>query len=159
MVITLVGCVIHPTMFIIKLKESLHQHFEMKDMCLLHYFIGFKILRKPDGIYLCQEKYALEILSRTGLVNNKVASTSLAPKFSLTANDGSLLHDPTRYCKLVDTSKVQCSMVNISPPLPSLDFVPSLMLTRMGILLLVVLLPVIVSFLVALRYFGTKKNL
>ena len=47
-----------------KLKESLKNEFEMKDLGLLHYFLGLQIWHMADGIFLSQPKYASNLLTR-----------------------------------------------------------------------------------------------
>ena len=44
------------------LKVSLDQHFKLKDLGGLKYFLGLEIDRSAKGISLCQRKYVLEIL-------------------------------------------------------------------------------------------------
>lgn len=41
---------------IIKCKEELASEFEMKDLGLLHYFLGLEVWQKSDGIILSQGK-------------------------------------------------------------------------------------------------------
>lgn len=43
-------------------KEKMMSKFEMTDLGLMHYFSGMKIIQDPYGIFLCQEKYAKELL-------------------------------------------------------------------------------------------------
>ena len=54
-----------------ELKVFLSQQFEMKDHGHLSYFLGLKITHSTDRIYITQAKYASELLSRTGLTDNK----------------------------------------------------------------------------------------
>jgi hypothetical protein len=42
-----------------ELKQFLSQHFEMKDLGPLSYFLGLEISSSSDGYYLTQAKYTL----------------------------------------------------------------------------------------------------
>ena len=50
-----------------ELKTSLNQHFKLKDLGGLKYFLGLQIARSNKGITLCQRKYALEVLKDAGM--------------------------------------------------------------------------------------------
>ena len=43
-------------------KRKLVAEFEMKDLGMMHYFLGMEVWQSADGIFLGQEKYAIEIL-------------------------------------------------------------------------------------------------
>ena len=46
----------------------------MKDLGVLKYFLGIKVAWNPDGIYLCQLKYILDIVAESGnLVSEHVS--------------------------------------------------------------------------------------
>ncbi|KAJ9537573.1 hypothetical protein OSB04_030306 [Centaurea solstitialis] len=83
------------------LKQSLSSSFEMKDLGLLHYFLGLEVLSDTAGTYLCQAKYTSDFLSRAGITDQKVVSTPLEPNLHLTPNAGPPLKDPTLYRQLV----------------------------------------------------------
>ncbi|KAL7608574.1 hypothetical protein Lser_V15G11391 [Lactuca serriola] len=102
---------------ILDLKQSLSSFFEMKDLGLLHYFLGLEVLPHDTGIYLSQAKYASDIISRAGITDCKVANTPLDPNFHLSPGDGSLLSDPTLYRQLVG------SLVYLTVTRPDLAFV------------------------------------
>jgi hypothetical protein len=38
--------------------------FEMKEICMMHYFLGFEVWQRPGEIFLGQGKYVVEILKR-----------------------------------------------------------------------------------------------
>jgi hypothetical protein len=45
-------------------KKRLASKFEMKDLGLMHYFLGLEVLRSPERIFLNEGKYAVKILKR-----------------------------------------------------------------------------------------------
>ena len=47
---------------IVECKKKLAEEFEMKDLGLMHYFLGLEVLKNPKGIFLNQGKYTVEIL-------------------------------------------------------------------------------------------------
>lgn len=57
-------------------KDYLQRCFRMKDLGKLKYFLGFEVGRNASGFYLSQRKYALDIISETGLLG---ARPSLVP--------------------------------------------------------------------------------
>lgn len=52
-------------------KQVLHSHFKIKDLRELKYFLGIEFCRSAQGILLNQRKYALELVSETGLAGSK----------------------------------------------------------------------------------------
>ena len=58
-------------------QHFLSQHFEMKDLDTLSYFLGFEVTSSSDGYYLSQAKYASDFLSKAGITNNKTVSIPL----------------------------------------------------------------------------------
>jgi hypothetical protein len=47
-------------------KRKLAAEFEMKDLGMMHYFLGLEVWKRHDEIFLNQGKYAVEILKRFG---------------------------------------------------------------------------------------------
>jgi hypothetical protein len=45
------------------LKRFLGQHFEMKDLGPLSYFLGLEVFSFSDGYYLTQAKYISDLIS------------------------------------------------------------------------------------------------
>jgi len=82
-------------------KAYLSSCFHMKDLGILKYFLGVEVARNADGIFLSQRKYALDIITDTGLLGAKPANVPLPPNHSLALADGDPLPDPESYRRLV----------------------------------------------------------
>ena len=63
----------------------------------MHYFIGLKIWKSLEGIFLNEGKYAVEILKRFNMLECKVMATPMDSNLKLLANDSSELVDVTHY--------------------------------------------------------------
>ena len=57
---------------IVDTKRKLVAEFEMKDLGMMHYFLGMEVWQNADGISLGQGKYAVEIMKRFGMMDCKV---------------------------------------------------------------------------------------
>ena len=57
------------------LQKFLSQHFEMKDLGTLSYFLSLEVTSSSDGYYLSQAKCASDLLSKAGLTDSKTVST------------------------------------------------------------------------------------
>ena len=63
---------------IMSCKEDLVREFEMKDMGLMHYFLGMEVQQKDGELFVSQGKYANEIPKRLHMENCKSMQTPLA---------------------------------------------------------------------------------
>ena len=63
---------------IMSCKEDLAREFEMKDMGLMHYFLGMEVWQKDGELLVSQGKYANEILRRFHMEKCKSMQTALA---------------------------------------------------------------------------------
>jgi hypothetical protein len=82
-------------------KQLLYQHFEMKDLGHLSYFLDLEISSNSTGYYLSQAKYASDLLSCAVLIDTKVVFTPIEMNARLTPLDGTPLSDATLYRQLV----------------------------------------------------------
>jgi hypothetical protein len=72
----------------------------MKDLVPLHFFLGIEVIPFSGGLFLSQQKYARDILSKASMSNCNPIGTPLAQKVKLDTKDDSLV-DATNYCSLV----------------------------------------------------------
>jgi len=100
-----------------ELKQFLCQHFEMKDLGTLSYFLGLEVLSSSDGLFLSQAKYASDFVSRAGLTDCKIEHTPLEPNIRFTPQDGTLLNDATLYQQLVG------SLIYLTVTWPDISYV------------------------------------
>jgi len=78
-------------------KSYLHQCFKLKNLGTLKHFLEIEVTRSPEGLFLCQRKYALDILIKTGMLRCN------APKILMIwfiKNCSRRLNDRRRYCTL-----------------------------------------------------------
>jgi hypothetical protein len=47
----------------------------MKDLGLMHYFLGLEVWKKPGEIFLSQRNYAVDVLRRFGMMDCKSMTT------------------------------------------------------------------------------------
>ncbi|KAL9244597.1 hypothetical protein vseg_018360 [Gypsophila vaccaria] len=82
-------------------KRYLHSCFHMKDLGDLKYFLGIDVARNPDGIFLCQRKYALNVISEVGYLGSKPAPTPIEQNHGLGMSSSTTLANPEPYRRLV----------------------------------------------------------
>jgi hypothetical protein len=56
---------------IVECKYALASKFEMKDLGMMHYFLGLEVWQRTDEIFLSQGKYTVEILKKFEILNLK----------------------------------------------------------------------------------------
>ena len=82
-------------------KAYLHKCFHIKDLGNLKYFLGIEVARSSQGLFLCQRKYALEIINECGLLGSKPAAFPIEQNHKLALASGAPLSDSTQYRHLV----------------------------------------------------------
>eukprot|EP00253_Pinus_taeda_P032559 PITA_32559 len=82
-------------------KRDLATEFEMKDIGLMHYFLGLEVWQEEGHFFLGQGKYIVDILSRFHMEDCRPMSTPMITNWKkLHASDSELV-DPTLYRQLI----------------------------------------------------------
>ena len=68
----------------------------MKDLGLIHYFLGLEVWKSSKGIFPNQGKYVVEILRRFDMLDSKVMGTPMATNMKLLSDETSELVDMTQ---------------------------------------------------------------
>jgi hypothetical protein len=82
-------------------KNRLASEFEMKDLGLMHYFLGLEAWQSPKRIFLNQGKYAVEILRRFDMLECKSMNTPMETKLKLLVYTSSKLIDAMLYKQII----------------------------------------------------------
>uniref|UniRef100_A0A2N9FI51 Reverse transcriptase Ty1/copia-type domain-containing protein n=1 Tax=Fagus sylvatica TaxID=28930 RepID=A0A2N9FI51_FAGSY len=79
------------------LLKSLTADFAVKDLGNLNFFLGVEVIPNPQGAMLSQQRYILDLLTRTKMVDAKPVITPMASSTNLSAFDGEPFPDHTLF--------------------------------------------------------------
>jgi hypothetical protein len=82
-------------------KDSMKIDFDMNDLGLIKYFLGIEIEKSSQCIFVCQQKYAIEIMRRFRMDKCKPAETPIALGMKLSTRDQGSTFDSILYNRLV----------------------------------------------------------
>ena len=86
---------------VVDLKKLLDTKFRIKDLGALKYFLGLEVARNEKRISLNRRKYALEVLSDSGMLGCKPMRTPMEQHLRLSKDEGELIDDPSQYRRLI----------------------------------------------------------
>jgi hypothetical protein len=86
---------------ITKCKKRLSLEFEMKDLGLMHYFLGVEVWQSPERIFLNRGKYTVKILKRFDMLECKPMNTPMEAKLNMLVDTSSELIDATLYRQII----------------------------------------------------------
>ena len=67
----------------------------------IKFFVGLKIQKKKDGIYITQSKYIKEILKKFGIEDSRLVGTHMSIGHKLSKSDDSKEVDQTTYRSMI----------------------------------------------------------
>ena len=73
----------------------------MKDLGMMHYFLGLEVWHNPNAIVLSQGKYTVEILKRFRMMDCKSMTTSMTMNLKLLSDTSSEIMDATLYIHII----------------------------------------------------------
>ncbi|XP_070013007.1 uncharacterized mitochondrial protein AtMg00810-like [Nicotiana sylvestris] len=86
---------------ITSLKSFLDQQFRIKDLGILHYFLGLEVLRESAGVIITQRKFVVDMLTEFDSHDLSPVSAPLHVPCKITSNTRNPLSNPLVYCRLV----------------------------------------------------------
>ena len=89
------------TSFVEKFKQEMMEVFEMTDLGLMTFFLGMEIIQDEHEVFICQKKYAKEILKKFKLEECKEMSTPMNQKEKLCKEDGADKIDQAHFRSLI----------------------------------------------------------
>lgn len=102
-------------------KHSMKSEFDMTDLGKMRYFLGLEVLQRPDGVFISQRKYALEVLRKFEMDESNCVQNPIVPGFKLAKDEGGDYVNKTFYKQLVG------SLMYVTATRPDLMFVVSLL--------------------------------
>jgi transposase InsO family protein len=89
------------TRLVEEFKQEMMQVFEMTDLGLMTFFLGIEIKQNETDVFICQKKYAREILTKFQMEECKAVSTPMNQKEKLSKEDGAEKIDEGYYRSLI----------------------------------------------------------
>jgi hypothetical protein len=86
---------------IIQCKKELASKFDMKDLGLMHYYLGLEVWKKHGEVFLGQGKYAIKILQKFGMMDYKSMDTPMNTDIRKVKDPNSDPVDPSLYQQLI----------------------------------------------------------
>jgi len=78
-------------------KSSMMREFDMSDLGKMRYFLGIEVLQNSGGTYICQKKYALEVLKRFGMMECNAVNNLIVPGCRVNKDEDGVKVDETYY--------------------------------------------------------------
>lgn len=82
-------------------KQSMMREFEMSDLGRMKYFLGIEVLQLSDGIFIGQQKYAMDVLRRFGMEESNEVLNPIVPGFKISRDENGIEVDAIFYKQIV----------------------------------------------------------
>ena len=81
--------------------DLMKSQFEMSMVGELTYFLGLQVKQQPEGIFISQSKYALNLIKRFGFENGKTFETPMSTTLKLSKDSNGKSIDPKLYRSMI----------------------------------------------------------
>lgn len=102
-------------------KKSMKEKFEMTDLGYMKYFLGVEVVQGSNGIFICQRKYANEILKRFNMEHCNSVKNPMVPGSKVSKNEEGKKIDSTIFKQMIG------SLMYLTVTRPDLMYVVSLL--------------------------------
>jgi len=82
-------------------KKSMMLEFNMSDLGKMKHFLGVEVKQCADGIFICQKRYAREVLARFDMESANAVKNPIVPGIRLSKNEGVVRVDETLFKQVV----------------------------------------------------------
>lgn len=82
-------------------KKSMMLEFDMSDLGKMKHFLGVEVKQCADGIFICQKRYAREVLARFDMESANAVKNPIVPGTRLSKNEGGVRVDETLFKQVV----------------------------------------------------------
>ncbi|XP_014490568.1 uncharacterized protein LOC106753285 [Vigna radiata var. radiata] len=82
-------------------KSSMMLKFDMTDLGKMRYFLGVEVIQSNARIFICQRRYALEVLAKFNMVDSNPVRNPIVPGTMLSKDDNGVAVDATKFRKVI----------------------------------------------------------
>ena len=82
-------------------KKLMMLEFDMSNSGKIRYFLGIEVLQNFKGIYVCQRKYAHEVLKRFGIDRSNLVKNPIVPGCKLSKDKKGIKIDAGMFTQVV----------------------------------------------------------
>lgn len=86
---------------LLSIKEFLDHQFKIKDLGIVHYFLGLEVSHLPQVYLICQHNYTLDLLNEFNCQDFTPVLTPLDPSIKITLDMNAPVTDPNVYRRIV----------------------------------------------------------
>ena len=73
----------------------------MTDLGKMRFFLGIEVIQRIDGKFICQKKYAIDVLKRFGMAESNLVSSPIVLGVKLNKDDQGVQVDESYYKQIV----------------------------------------------------------
>lgn len=82
-------------------KHSMQLEFDMTDLGKMRHFLGIEVIQNEAGIFICQRRYAREILARFNMLDSNSVRNPMVPGTILSKDDAGIPVNVTKFKQVV----------------------------------------------------------